>query len=58
MQRKYVLESKGVDFNFVVYNVTELLSIPVDDVWRHGKYKHLVAAPSLICYWAIRELRF
>ena len=56
LEQKYVLESKGVDFNFVVHKVAELLSMPVDDIWQKGKYKHLVAARSLICYWAVREL--
>ena len=28
----------------------------VDEVWSKGKYRHIVAARSLLCYWAVRKL--
>ncbi|MCP4746608.1 MAG: hypothetical protein GY874_10795 [Desulfobacteraceae bacterium] len=30
--------------------------MPIDQVWSKGKYRHIVAARSLLCYWAVREL--
>jgi len=34
----------------------KLLGIPKDDLWREGKFKHLVRARSLLRFWAVREL--
>jgi putative transposase len=28
----------------------------LEDIWRPGKYKHLVRARSLLCFWAVRKL--
>ena len=56
LDRKYELKSKGVDLNFIASKVAGLLEMPVDAVYQQGKYKHLVIARSLICYWAVREL--
>jgi ribosome-binding protein aMBF1 (putative translation factor) len=32
------------------------LGIDVSLVWSAGKYRHVVEARSLLCYWAVREL--
>lgn len=56
LERKYGLKLKGVDLDYIAQKVAGLLGMPVDDVWLEGKYKHLVKARSLICYWAVREL--
>jgi putative transposase len=32
------------------------MNIPENDVWREGKFKNLVRARSLLCFWAVREL--
>jgi len=26
-----------------------------EEVWAEGKYRHIVKARSLLCYWAVRE---
>ena len=57
LERKYELKSLGVDLDFIARKVAGLLEMSVDAVWQQGKYKHLVTARSLICYWAVRELR-
>jgi len=28
----------------------------VSEVWSAGKYRHVVEARSLLCYWAVRDL--
>jgi putative transposase len=33
-----------------------MLHMDVDDVWLPGRYRNLVNARSLLCYWAVREL--
>ena len=53
---RYALKARGVDVNYVVERVARLLNMPIEDVWLPGKYKHLVRARSLICFWAVREL--
>ena len=51
-----LLKSAGVDLNFIVERVAALLDMSVEDVWREGKFKHLVRARSLLCFWAVRAL--
>ena len=37
-------------------HVAKLLEIDVSVVWSAGKYRHIVEARSLLCYWAVRDL--
>lgn len=55
-ERRYALKTRGVDISFVAKRVATLLDIPQEDVWREGKFKDLVRARSLLCFWAVREL--
>jgi putative transposase len=32
------------------------MNTPVEEVWSKGKYRQIVAARSLLCYWAVNEL--
>ena len=52
----YVLRSKGVDLEFIARRVARLLEVAPEDVWSPGRYKRLVMARSLLCYWAVRKL--
>lgn len=56
IDRAYVLRSKGVDIEFIVRRVAQLLQMEADDVWARGRYRQLVIARSLLCYWAVRDL--
>ncbi len=56
MKKEYALRSLGMDLNSVAARVSEALDIKVKDVWGKGKYKRIVEARSLLCYWAVREL--
>ncbi len=56
LERRYALKANGVDIDFIAKRVATLLEIPEDDVWREGKFKNLVQARSLLCFWAVREL--
>jgi len=55
-ERRYALKASGVDIHFIAERVSALLDISVEDIWREGKFKHLVRARSLLCFWAVREL--
>ncbi len=56
LERKYKLEAKGYDFDWLVRHVAVLLDIEPNDVLVRGKYKQTVKARSLLCYWGTREL--
>lgn len=55
-ERRYRLKAQGWDIDRVAEQVAELLQMEVDEVWSPGRYQRLVAARSLLCYWAAREL--
>ena len=55
-ERKYPLRAKCIDFEKVVNRVAELTGIESDEVLVAGKYKKVIAARSLVCFWAVREL--
>jgi putative transposase len=56
MKKEYALKALGMDLNAVAARVSEVLSIKAKDVWAKGRYKRIVEARSLLCYWASREL--
>ena len=55
-KEKYRLKTSGVDLNFIAQRIAAILDISAEDVWQEGRYKNLVKARSLLCYWAVREL--
>jgi REP element-mobilizing transposase RayT len=55
-ERRYTLRARGVDINYIARRVSGLLDMPVEEVWLPGRYKRLVTARSLICFWAAHEL--
>ena len=55
-ERKSLLKSQGWDLDKLASHVAKLLEIDVSVVWSEGKYRHIVEARSLLCYWAVREL--
>ena len=56
LERKYRLEAEGYDFNMVVERVAHLMGLKSEEVLSPGKYKKVVEARSILCYWAVREL--
>jgi putative transposase len=40
----------------VVDHVSELMGLERDEVLTPGKYKKVVEARSVVCYWAMREI--
>jgi len=55
-KRKSLLKSQGWDLDKLAAHVAKLLEIDVSVVWSAGKHRHIVEAPSLTCYWAVRDL--
>jgi putative transposase len=56
LEKKYELKAEGMDLKQVAARVAELCGMPVEALWHAGRYRSLVMARSLLCYWAVREL--
>lgn len=59
LERKYRLEAEGYDFNMVVERVAHLMGLKREEVLSPGKYKKykkVVEARSVVCYWTVRDL--
>jgi len=56
MERKYTLMAKGYDLDKVTDRVSTLMNLERSDIWAAGKERKRVAARSLLCFWAVREL--
>ena len=56
MERKSVLRAQGIDLDKIANRVANLLGMDSAEVWASGRYRHIVKARSLLCYWAVREL--
>jgi len=56
MEKRYMYRARGMDLNAVAGRVSEVLDIKMEEVWAKGRYRRIVEARSLLCYWAVREL--
>ena len=55
MERKYRIQNRGLKFETVVRHVADLMEMKVETVLSPGRYKQLVQARSLVCFWAVHE---
>jgi len=56
MERKYRLRSKGLNLEMISDQVSSVMQIDASEIWKNGKSRRRVAARSLLCFWAVREL--
>ncbi len=56
MKKEYAYRARGMDLKYAASRVSEMLDIEIEDIWAKGRYKRIVEARSLLCYWAVREL--
>jgi putative transposase len=56
MEKRYALQAHGVDLSSIASRVSEVLGVKPEEVWSEGKYRRIVEARSLLCYWAVRKL--
>ncbi len=56
LNRRYALLTGGFDVDVIAARIAHILNMDVQEVWQPGKFKRLVAARSLLCFWAVREL--
>jgi len=56
MEKRYAIRAHGYDVEKIALRVSEVLGVEVGDVWARGRYRRVVEARSLFCYWSVREL--
>jgi hypothetical protein len=56
LERKFHLKARGYDFQKVVDRVAQVTGMEAAEVLSPGKYKKVLAARSILCFWAVREL--
>ena len=56
LDRFYKIKSQGYNIEKVERRVVEIFGIEKDVIYSKGRRKIQVAARSLLCYWAVREL--
>ena len=56
LDRYYEIKSRGYTIEKVEKRVMDIFSIEKDAIYSKGRRKIQVAARSLLCYWAVREL--
>jgi len=57
LTRECELRMQGYDMAKVVEKVAKIYGMDVRDIVSKGRQRERVAARSLVCYWAVRELR-
>jgi hypothetical protein len=56
LSRTFQLKARGIDLDSLAGRVALLFGIESEKIYAPGKYKQIVDARSLFCYWAVREL--
>jgi putative transposase len=56
LEQKFRLIAGGYDFEKVVDRVADLMGLEREEVLVSGKYEKIVAARSLLCFWAVSKL--
>jgi len=56
MEKRYALQARGFGLEKVAARVAEVLGVEAEAVWASGRYRRIVEARSLLCYWAVKEL--
>ena len=55
-ERTYELRARGIDFRSALARVAQIFSLAPEDIMLPGKQRYRVAARSVLCYWAVREI--
>jgi REP element-mobilizing transposase RayT len=56
MEKRYSLQARGYDLDKLASRVCDLMQVEPAELWAPGKERKRVAARSLLCYWAVRDL--
>jgi len=55
-ERKVHLQDKDHDYKWLISKVARHFNLETEEISRRGGYRNRVAARSVLCYWASREL--
>jgi hypothetical protein len=55
-ERRYRLNAEGFNLEQVAERVAMVMGIPIEHVWEKNRRSQVVAARSLLCFWATSEL--
>lgn len=55
-ERGYALKARGYDMDRLAEQVADIFDVNTEDLLSPGKYRWIVRARSVFCYWAVREL--
>lgn len=56
MEQRNLLISQGYDLKMIAERVCSVMNLEPSEIWKIGKIRSRVAARSLVCFWAVREL--
>ncbi len=56
MEKGYRLQARGYDLDKLASRVRDLMQVEPAELWAPGKERKRVAARSLLCYLAVRDL--
>jgi putative transposase len=56
MERRYVLRVKGIDLDRLTIKVCKIFGAKAEEIWLPGRFRRIVEARSVLCYWAVREM--
>jgi hypothetical protein len=55
-RRNGLLFQKGYNLKMIAERVCSVMNLEPSEIWKVGKLRKRVAARSLLCLWAFREL--
>ena len=56
MEQRTLSISKGYNLERTAERVCSVMDLEPSEIWKMGKSRRRVAARSLLCFWAAREL--
>jgi hypothetical protein len=56
LERRNLLISRGYNLEKIADHVSTVMQVDASEIWKSGKSRRRVAARSLLCFWAVREL--
>jgi len=56
MERRHVLRAKGIDLDRLTMKVCKIFGVKAEEIWSPGRFRKIVEARSVLCYWAVREM--
>lgn len=56
MTRRYAIKQSGLDIATIEKRICDICDITLENLYCRGRYKRLVEARSILCFWAVQEL--